>query len=156
MVFGVPRASRLMKAAQPQDGIGGEFVTHLEPLEVVLLRGDEVFAEDAKLLLCESKYHVRIEPSVIVAPMRLAGSRERLGGYEHFKFAGGMLMLRRRGPAGERSQQNHQSEGAPRSWHSEDFSLAHAFFGDYLVWSTTITGLSKKCESIGSPRDLVG
>src|SRR5450631_4592290 len=120
MMFGVPGAGRLMKAAQPDHRIRHHLVTDLEALEIVFLRGDEVFAENAKLLMIQPEDDIGVEPRVIQARMRLTVSREPLRGYENFEFARRLftcrvVVLRPRGTPCCQGQEREQGDDAPRS-----------------------------------------
>src|ERR1700730_13429238 len=112
MVFRIPGAGRLVKAAQPQYGIGDHLVTELEALEVVFVARDEVFAEDAKLLVSQPENHVGIEPWIILAWVRLAVTRESVGRHEDLEFARRVLVLGERRMTRKRHRQGGDC-GAP-------------------------------------------
>src|ERR1700722_11928331 len=142
MMFEVPCARGLVKPAQPQHRIGNELVAHLEALQVVLLRRYIKFAEDAKLVVRQPKNQVGVEPRIVVARVRLARARERLGGHENLEFAGRGLVLSERRGACKGRQKRGQGGAAPRSRHSRSFHLAHVIPDVYFEYSRTIARLS--------------
>ena len=116
MVFGIPGAGWLVEAAQPDHGIGHHLVTDLEALEIVFLGADEVFAEYVKLLTVQAEDHVGIYPRIVLARMRLAVSRQSLGGHEHLElargvFAAGVVVLGQRRTSREQCRERDQEEG---------------------------------------------
>ena len=93
MVFGVPGAAGLVKAAKPKHRLGNELEAELQAFQIVFVRRDVVLAEYAELVLCEAEDDIGIEPSIIVPGVHPVGPVEGFCGQEHLEFVRRMLMV---------------------------------------------------------------
>ena len=128
--------------------IGDHFVADLEALEIVFFGGDEVFAEDAKLLVGEPEDHVGIDPRVVLPRMRLTVSGESLGGDEDLELARGVFVLGARRLRTTQARDGQQHRGSPPTPCSEEIGAAHASHDVSSHYAQTIAVLRGKCEFI--------
>jgi hypothetical protein len=93
MMFGVPRAGRLVKPAHPNRRVRDQLVTNLEAFEIVFLRRDEILAENSKFFASHAENDIGVGPRIVVATMGLPWTREAFGGDEDLEFARRVLVL---------------------------------------------------------------
>ncbi len=92
----------------------------------MLLAGDEVFAEDAKLVMRQPEHHVGGEPGVVLFPwMGLTVPGHPLGRQKDVEFAVRMSVLGPGRLAGESGHDHGIEDALPPTWHYHGFSFLH-------------------------------
>jgi hypothetical protein len=94
VMFRIPGACGLMKAANPKNRFWNELETHLKPFEIAFVGGYVVLAENTELMRGCAKDHVGVDPGIGVSRVGLAGAVKCFSGDEDFEIAGRMIVLR--------------------------------------------------------------